>query len=194
MVAVRKGNRALERAQVLERLIKEHGWRKGAELGVFRGDTYKHLLRSCDLDLLVGVDVWRPLPESRPILPGGRSYEAWPLEEFYQNLLQWIDETRLVATPRNAFLLRMLTADAAGSYLDGFFDFVFIDADHTAPGLTADILAWLPKVKMDGWVLGHDYNIRKFPSVVHVVDTLFPRARQYPDHVWGSPKSEAAVV
>ncbi len=173
---------------MLERLIKEHGWRWGAELGVFRGDTFKHLLRSCNLDLLVGVDVWIPLPKTQPILPGGRSYGAWPLEEFYQKLLIDIEPVP------EGFLWRMETVAAAEGFPDEHFDFIFIDADHTAAGLTADIVAWMPKVKADGWVLGHDYNIRKFPSVVHVVDTLFPRATQYPDHVWGGPKRASALL
>jgi hypothetical protein len=40
---------------------------------------------------------------------------------------------------------------------------VFIDADHTYEAVKADIAAWLPKVKPDGILAGHDY--KHFPSM-----------------------------
>ena len=35
-------------------------------------------------------------------------------------------------------------------------DFVFIDGDHSTEAVTADIEAWLPKLKPDGVLAGHD--------------------------------------
>jgi predicted O-methyltransferase YrrM len=49
------------------------------------------------------------------------------------------------------------TAGAA-RYADRSLDFVFIDADHTTPKVTADVQAWLPKVKSGGVLAGHDWN------------------------------------
>lgn len=34
---------------------------------------------------------------------------------------------------------------------------VFIDADHRAPAVEADIRAWLPKIQPGGIICGHDY-------------------------------------
>ena len=39
----------------------------------------------------------------------------------------------------------------------------------------ADIAAWLPKVKTDGWLSGDDYDPIKWPEVVSAVKELLPR-------------------
>jgi hypothetical protein len=48
----------IERYEVLEQLIKKHGWQAGAELGVLAGDTIFHLLETCPTLYMVGVDRW----------------------------------------------------------------------------------------------------------------------------------------
>ena len=40
---------------------------------------------------------------------------------------------------------------------DGFFDFVFIDANHSYEAVREDVAAWAPKVRSGGIVSGHDY-------------------------------------
>jgi len=47
--------------------------------------------------------------------------------------------------------------DVASQFKDSFFDFVFIDGDHSYSGVCKDINAWLPKVKYGGIIGGHDY-------------------------------------
>lgn len=54
-------------------------------------------------------------------------------------------------------ILKMDSADAAKQFPDRYFDFVFIDADHSYEGCKADIKAWWPKAKT--WLCGHDYNL-----------------------------------
>ena len=46
---------------------------------------------------------------------------------------------------------------AAKSYRNAELDFVFLDADHSYEGVTADIDAWLPKIRPGGILAGHDY-------------------------------------
>ena len=46
--------------------------------------------------------------------------------------------------------------DAATQFADSSLDWVFIDAFHGFHALTADILAWYPKIKPGGLVSGHD--------------------------------------
>lgn len=57
--------------------------------------------------------------------------------------------------------LRMTSLEAADRFPDGSLDFVFIDAAHDFDSVLADIRAWLPKVRPDGVLAGHDYGSRR---------------------------------
>lgn len=46
----------------------------------------------------------------------------------------------------------------AALFEDGELDAVFIDADHREEYVSADIAAWLPKVKRGGILAGHDFD------------------------------------
>lgn len=185
MVAVRRNHRR----RVIARMAQRLGWTRGAELGVFRGDTFLYLLDALPALEMVGVDIWRPQPEKDGIAPGGRSYLSHDLESYFAHVTHGAQRFGPRAT-----LMRMSTVEAASRFPDGHFDFVFIDADHTAAGVSADIMAWAPKVNADGWIMGHDFNPRKFPGVVQCVREMVPRYRVLEDTVWAVAKTDTVFA
>jgi len=64
------------------------------------------------------------------------------------------------------------TSEAAKFYNNESLDFVFVDADHSAKGVSRDIQAWLPKVKNGGVIAGHDYGNWRYPELKIAVDKL----------------------
>lgn len=52
-------------------------------------------------------------------------------------------------------------------------DIIYIDADHRYEAVKADILAWWPHLKDDGYMLGHDFGVVQFPGVEKAVRELF---------------------
>ena len=62
--------------------------------------------------------------------------------------------------------------EVAHQFEDGYFDFVFIDADHAYESVRKDILAYLPKVRKGGILAGHDY-VESQPGVRKAVDEIF---------------------
>jgi predicted O-methyltransferase YrrM len=70
------------------------------------------------------------------------------------------------------------SADLAGKFPNGQFDFIYIDGDHSYEGVKADIKNYLPKLKPGGVIGFHDTNqeyvqkaIRediKFKEVAHI--------------------------
>lgn len=50
------------------------------------------------------------------------------------------------------------TVAVAAQFPDATLDLVFIDANHSYQQTSADIKAWLPKVKSGGILCGHDYK------------------------------------
>jgi predicted O-methyltransferase YrrM len=69
--------------------------------------------------------------------------------------------------------LRMKSVEAAKLFEDDSLDCVFIDADHSYESVKSDILAWYPKLKSTGILLGHDYSPEYWPGVCQAVDECF---------------------
>jgi len=53
--------------------------------------------------------------------------------------------------------IKLKSTIASKNYADNSLDFVFIDAGHSYREVVEDILNWLPKVKINGFIGGHDY-------------------------------------
>lgn len=48
------------------------------------------------------------------------------------------------------------SVERAKDFEDEFFDYIYIDADHTKEAVLQDLNAWYPKVKKGGIIAGHD--------------------------------------
>jgi hypothetical protein len=66
--------------------------------------------------------------------------------------------------------IKSLSWEAAHLYPDESVDVVFIDACHDYSCVKRDIQAWFPKIKVGGYIAGHDYSIR--PDTKQAVDEL----------------------
>ncbi|MFZ4855259.1 MAG: class I SAM-dependent methyltransferase [Desulfuromonadaceae bacterium] len=57
-----------------------------------------------------------------------------------------------------ANLIRKPSVVGAAQFVDGYFDLVYIDGDHTFAGVMADLQAWYGKVRKGGIICGDDFN------------------------------------
>jgi|TARA_Y100000034_G_scaffold126510_1_gene177839 predicted O-methyltransferase YrrM len=152
MAEIRRRKR--RRWDVLTDLVRRHGLKVGAELGVLEGQTHLHLLSTCPELTLVGVDLWEPQPEKdEESDAGGRSYLDHDLVDYERRV-----RLAALAFEYRSVLLKMDTVAASHQFADFSFDFVFIDADHTYEGVMRDIEAWTPKIRPGGFITGHDYQ------------------------------------
>jgi hypothetical protein len=77
---------------------------------------------------------------------------------------------------------RRLTGDSKSIAFDQLYDYLFIDGDHTEPGIRGDLLAWLPRARAGAYILLHDYwpypedhelaGVDYWPNVKIVADEL----------------------
>lgn len=67
--------------------------------------------------------------------------------------------------------IKKISDNAALDFQDGSCDVVFIDLTHTYEHVSNDIKTWLPKVKHNGYLAGHDYQ-KNWPGVIRAVDEL----------------------
>jgi hypothetical protein len=70
-------------------------------------------------------------------------------------------------------VIKSMSVDAARRFKNRSIDFIFIDAAHDYDNVTADIAAWMPKVKAGGIMAGHDYDADYINGVVKAVDDAF---------------------
>ena len=63
-------------------------------------------------------------------------------------------------------------SEAAAVSFDQPIDLLFIDGDHEAGPVAADVALWLPKVRAGGWAALHDVRNRQWPGVSRVLSRL----------------------
>jgi len=76
------------------------------------------------------------------------------------------------------------SVSAARLFGDRSLEWVHLDARHDYASVKADIEAWLPKVKVGGWLSGDDYDETKWPEVVKAVADTLPRAAPWSNQQW----------
>lgn len=141
-----------------------------AEIGVNTGALCNYILSTCGERIrhYCAVDPWRPYKG-----PGAGSLARVSENEWNK---RHVRVCGLMQEHPALRVLRMDSSAAARSFPDGYFDLVFIDADHFYGEVRKDIEGWLPKVRTGGILAGHDYNKRSFPGVVMAVDERLPDA------------------
>lgn len=68
--------------------------------------------------------------------------------------------------------IRMDSCEASLQFNNESCDVVYIDMTHTYEAVKRDIECWLPKVKIGGYIAGHDYAFYA-PGVIKAVDEFF---------------------
>ena len=151
----------------------------GAEIGVAGGQHIKHLLDHTSLEKILGVD---------PYVAGAWNVGVDVSEfngvdgiyEYVRNMLgEYGDRAKLIRAPSLA---------VAKTIKDQSLDFVFIDALHDYKNCYADIVAWEPKVKEGGYIMGHDWDHSSHPDVSRAAINFFGREKitgvKGPYHIW----------
>ena len=54
--------------------------------------------------------------------------------------------------------MKEYSVEASRKFPNEFFDYVYIDADHSYEAVKEAIKHWYPKIKMGGYIAGHDYR------------------------------------
>jgi len=120
----------------------------GAEIGVQSGNYSKVILDFSKLHLVL-IDAWRHLDD----YPDKANTSTANHLTLMNNTLK----TLMPAHEGRFTLIRELSIVAAGLFPDNFFDFLYLDANHSRKAVEEDLMTWWPKVKTGGVIGGHDY-------------------------------------
>lgn len=180
--------RPKRRWEEIKRRLPEGRTLYGVEIGVWKGLTSMHLLRSENVSLWM-IDAWEAQEPDGTYLQSGDRIAALSQETFDNAYRSALQSTEFAKDRRTVIRMR---SDEAARFLrvPYFFDFVFIDGDHSYEGCKRDIEAWYQRVKAGGLLCGHDYAHHEFPGfgVTEAVDE-FAKINQYDvdlgdDHTW----------
>lgn len=155
-------------------LFKELGFKRGAEIGVLKGEYSEKLCQSNPDLKIYSIDAWEFYPLKNNFR---RDYMYPPIYEEAKN--------RLAKYPNNE-VIRKWSQDAVNDFEDESFDFVFIDADHEFQHVTNDIAEWQKKVRKGGIICGHDYgrSRNRKETFCHVKDVVNAWAYSHDIHPW----------
>jgi len=140
--------------------LKESDPRLGAEIGVKEGRFISYLLQQYPDLRMYAIDPWEDQPN------GTETYQGWEWKAIYSEYKDRIEKYK-----NRVITLKRYSDYAATLIKDGSLDFVFIDAQHDYDSVKKDIYLWMPKIKPNGLLCGHDYQ-PKFQGVIQAVKEL----------------------
>ncbi len=142
----------------------------GAEIGVWKGDFAADLLRALAPSRLHLIDPWRFVPARPGSLYGGLvAQNQADMDTIYDDVARRFqaDITRDVVR-----LHRSGSIELAPEFDANYFDWIYIDGDHSYQGVQADLATYIDKVRPGGIVAGDDYDHPNHPGVTRAVDEM----------------------
>jgi len=176
-----------KRRLVWKPFMEKYDCQRICELGVKAGVNFDRLIAHKP-EVAVAVDIWK---EDTDIARNDTGWKQERLDALYEEFTERMKDKPYVK------VIRDYTHDVAERFPDEYFDFVFIDADHSFKGVSQDIEDWYPKVKKGKFLFGHDFRIKKhrfgFRYGVMEAVTMFAKQNRLgffvvPDMIWGIVK------
>jgi SAM-dependent methyltransferase len=170
-----KGDLPKKRRWLLEQLPVES---VGVEIGVWKGDFSRWILEIVRPRELHLVDPWTfsLAPRDANTWHGGGSAQGQSdMDAIFQAVAGRFQAETAAGRVQ---IHRAMSVDAAATFPDRVFDWIYVDGDHYYDSVKADLEAWERTMKPGGLIAGDDY--RESPvygaDVIRAVDE-FARAR-----------------
>jgi len=116
------------------------------EIGSYTGESAECFAKSGKFKEIYCVDQW--LNNYSPYDIGGTYCDMKIVEAAFDKRIKpfkFIDK------------IKASSKEGVKQFPDAFFDMVYIDANHDYEYALEDIVLWKPKVKIGGYLCGHDY-------------------------------------
>lgn len=137
----------------------------GVEIGVAFGGNMNAILEGTEIEILYGVD---PYEKERSDLHQNMDEVFGSYDGLYAHVNEYLKKygTR-------AKLIRMTSEKASKKFKNQSLDFVFIDGDHL--DVHNDVKYWESKVRVGGYIMGHDWNHPGYGNIKGFVNSYFDK-------------------
>mmetsp|Transcript_73055 Transcript_73055/g.171723 ORF Transcript_73055/g.171723 Transcript_73055/m.171723 type:complete len:243 (-) Transcript_73055:20-748(-) len=146
------------------------------EIGVCYGTHVDHLLSHTDNVVVYGVDPYVSFydPNDFVAVSGDQAH----FDKIHDNVMHFLSRWSEVGRYHHK---RMRSWDASQDFPENSLDVVFVDGDHRYRAVLTDIEDWWPKLRINGLMLGDDYEFERFGvkqavdefAAAHTVDLRF---------------------
>lgn len=140
---------------VVPKIISLHDYKIIVEVGVGLGGHAESILRSTDNTTYFGIDPYVYVPGDA-FLEDVAKYTK-DKQQSFEYLYNWVNHDRLSSFQGRYRIIRKPSLIASKLFADKSIDCLFIDGDHRYSCVLDDLIAWYPKLKNDGMILGTDY-------------------------------------
>jgi hypothetical protein len=156
------GRKRTQNRALMYKIFAQLGYKKGAEIGVFKGDNALLMCENIPGLELICVDPWKKHIK----------FSDAQMKSFH---MQTIDKLRQY----HVTFLKTTSLKASMQIKDNSLDFVYLDGMSDFDSMMTDIIFWSAKVKKYGTMSGHDYFFGKTEQVVQAVNA-YTSAHNYP--------------
>lgn len=144
----RNKRRAEARRKLLARLPRNA---IGAEIGVWKGEFSRQLVAETQPRELHLIDPWKFRGEFPNRLYGGSGAQSQAdMDRIHEGVKQHFNGSS------NVVIHRGNSGEVLERIEDGYFDWIYIDGDHSYEGVTTDLEVGLRKVRKGGILAGDD--------------------------------------
>ena len=127
-----------------------------AEIGVWKGHFSEAIVQFIAPQELHLIDPWLFQPNYPERLYGGKIAKSQEdMDKIY------FDVSSSFASNENVVIHRKKSQDCVEKFQDRFFDWIYIDGDHSYEGVRADLDLWYTKIKDCGFMTGDDFFWRE---------------------------------
>ncbi len=139
----------VQRAEYVSTLIKPGDI--GAEIGVAYGVFAYYVLLQNEPAKLYLIDPWEYGLQA-DLEPDPTAEKQKSRDDQYKTVCGYF------APYKNVEIVRMKSEDAASMFENDYFDYVYIDGEHSYAAVTRDLANYFHKVKVGGYLIGDDYG------------------------------------
>jgi len=172
--------------RIWEPFMWKYDCQKICEIGVRSGRNFEKMIKH-NPEVAVAIDVWK---DDGNTATNDKCYPQEVLDVQYTSFKERMNRHPFVQ------VYREYSYDAVKRFEDNYFDFVYIDADHTYKGVSRDIADWYPKIRRGGLLLGDDFHDRTTRTGVKfgVVRAVTEFARNNSLNFFVFPRSKWGII
>ena len=134
--------------RIWRHVLRKYDCQYICEVGVFQGQNFCRMIEHSP-KLAVAVDAWI---DDGVVARNDAAFLQTRLDEQHNNVKLLAEKFPFIK------VVRKYSEEAAKDFPDEYFDFVYIDADHSYEGCKTDLEVWYPKVKKGKIFAGDDYS------------------------------------